>query len=615
MKYTYSPEEYRKLQKEYYELEKIRFSPDDSKEYVLEKLEERSKNKRILNDKANRIISEYIDSFEKDKDLLEKSDVELLEAFYNSLIDPKTHRELDVALMFRISKILKDYYKKVDNKHDYVRMLENCVTNEKLLSFNHTDVYTKSPFVCECREFVRSVSGLSKEDRKRFFSTLYWVCLNHNTNDPSEVQPVEYLLEMEDYLLNNFGSDEALKETVSSHDIARNSLNAILEHLLWSNRNKIEVDIERYRPYMERYSNTLRNRLETTLKEVSASRLSIKSVLHHADYHLGKISIEELLDKETHLQGDSTEGESPLIQATRLAKFNYHYLVFLYRFSGYDKEKIIEMSQKRIKETLPKLFNITKVYNNNSFNLYFLFFILGASFTSEFEDFSNMILDATVYSDKALYVHTEMVKELSLAIFDNMIEEEPEFFDGVAGYDLEYILSHRDEVRELLKECCMFHDTGKFFMLDIVGNSLRNLTDEEFAIIKRHPSNFEEFSRDWLNRNEKLECIHDCALTHHLWHDETKGYPKIKHTKNRPFVDILSISDSLDAATDIYGRPYRNSKTLETLVEEFKAGAGTQYGKEVVKALDNPDVQKKLKDLITNGRKEIYYKVYVFNKI
>lgn len=67
-------------------------------------------------------------------------------------------------------------------------------------------------------------------------------------------------------------------------------------------------------------------------------------------------------------------------------------------------------------------------------------------------------------------------------------------------YDLEYIKNHKKEVRKLL---------------------------EEFNIIKRHPSNFEEFSRDWLYIDEKLKCIHDCALTHHLWHNETNGRKEI----------------------------------------------------------------------------------------
>ena len=47
MKYTYETDEYIKLLKEYYELEKMAFNSNDSKEYVLGKLEERSRKKKV----------------------------------------------------------------------------------------------------------------------------------------------------------------------------------------------------------------------------------------------------------------------------------------------------------------------------------------------------------------------------------------------------------------------------------------------------------------------------------------------------------------------------------------------------------------------------------------
>ena len=117
------------------------------------------------------------------------------------------------------------------------------------------------------------------------------------------------------------------------------------------------------------------------------------------------------------------------------------------------------------------------------------------------------------------------------------------------------------------------------------------------------------------NLNERVKCIRDCALTHHLWHDGSKGYPNVSHTKNRPYVDILAIADSIDAATDFLGRPYNSGKTIDELIEEFKSRAGSQYGKEATDALSNKEVRDKLEYLITEGREDIYYRIYAFNKI
>ena len=144
---------------------------------------------------------------------------------------------------------------------------------------------------------------------------------------------------------------------------------------------------------------------------------------------------------------------------------------------------------------------------------------------------------------------------------------------------------------------------------------MRRLTDDEFGIIKDHPGYFVHIFVGADSHDKRLECIHDCALTHHLWHDGTRGYPNVKHTKNRPFSDIIAIADSIDAATDFFGRPYNTGKTIETLVNEFKNDAGTKYGSEVVDILENPELKNKLQYLITEGRKDIYYRIYAFNQL
>lgn len=131
-----------------------------------------------------------------------------------------------------------------------------------------------------------------------------------------------------------------------------------------------------------------------------------------------------------------------------------------------------------------------------------------------------------------------------------------------------------------------------------------------------HPEAFDDLLPVVLmTADERLCCIRDCSRTHHLWHDGTRGYPHIPQTKNRPFADILAIADCLDAATDSLGRPYRQSKSLDTLIEEFRAGSGTHYGPEAVAALSFPEVRDRLQYLITEGREEIYYHIYTSQKL
>lgn len=46
MTYTYPVDEYKKQLLAYYEMDKMTFSPEDGREFVIEKLEERSEKKR-----------------------------------------------------------------------------------------------------------------------------------------------------------------------------------------------------------------------------------------------------------------------------------------------------------------------------------------------------------------------------------------------------------------------------------------------------------------------------------------------------------------------------------------------------------------------------------------
>ena len=236
---------------------------------------------------------------------------------------------------------------------------------------------------------------------------------------------------------------------------------------------------------------------------------------------------------------------------------------------------MIEISRTRTREVLPKLLQVTRQVNSVQFNRYIVEFLNGSSLTGSFDEFAKIILECTVYADKALYIHTAMVREMSRVIFDCMIETAPEVFDGVAGHDAEYIRTHKEEMKQLLDDCCMYHDIGKFFMLDIVENSMRRLTDDEFGIIKEHPAHFDHIYQTVNDSDERVLCIRDCALTHHLWHDGSCGYPNVTQTGNRPFADILAIADSIDAATDFLGRPYNSGKTIDQLIAEFQSGAGT----------------------------------------
>ena len=237
-------------------------------------------------------------------------------------------------------------------------------------------------------------------------------------------------------------------------------------------------------------------------------------------------------------------------------------------------------------------------------------FLNAASLFGDFLDFYDIVLAFTVYADKALYVHTEMVKEISCVLLTNILEEKPELMDGVCGWDTEYICAHKEEVLDLMEKCAMCHDIGKHYIIEIVSNSSRRLTDEEFEFIKTHPGNFDIVCEKEHKQSTKLKCVRDCALLHHRWHNGQGGYPALPQTENRPFVDILAIADSLDAATDSIGRPYGKGKSLDDLIREFLDMGGTRYSREVAEILSEPQIKAAVQEIITTRREEVNYRIY-----
>lgn len=112
----------------------------------------------------------------------------------------------------------------------------------------------------------------------------------------------------------------------------------------------------------------------------------------------------------------------------------------------------------------------------------------------------------------------------------------------------------------------------------------------------------------------EVKCIHDCALLHHLWYNGRGGYPRERHTDNQPFVNIISIADSIDAATDNIGRPYGLGKTLEQLMEEFDGMKDTRYSGYICDLLHVDEIKREIEHTIDEKRKEIYCSIYLSPK-
>lgn len=220
----------------------------------------------------------------------------------------------------------------------------------------------------------------------------------------------------------------------------------------------------------------------------------------------------------------------------------------------------------------------------------------------DYAQVKDALFGLTVYRHKPTYVHTITVSRLSEAIARILLEKNPSCFDGC----FERRTDDKEEIIARLGEMAMMHDIGKIGCINFIQNFSRNLTDDEFGIIKQHPL----YGRMFLPESTPRHVM-DGVVCHHLWHNGKGGYPyDLPPTNNQPLVDILSVADSLDAATDFIGRPYSKAKTVRELAEELNGLKGTRYAKDVVEALADERLLAEVERIIGPEREALIQEVY-----
>src|SRR5437879_4993746 len=122
----------------------------------------------------------------------------------------------------------------------------------------------------------------------------------------------------------------------------------------------------------------------------------------------------------------------------------------------------------------------------------------------------------------------------------------------------------------------LLHDIGKVGVPDSILKKAGTLTEEERAIINRHP----EYSWSILRLFPGLEEASLYALHHHESMDGT-GYPAGLKGQDIPLVSrIISVIDAYDAM--VSNRCYRKGLPHEEAVSRLVKATGTQFDGEVV---------------------------------
>ena len=160
------------------------------------------------------------------------------------------------------------------------------------------------------------------------------------------------------------------------------------------------------------------------------------------------------------------------------------------------------------------------------------------------------------------------------------------------------VLGQTEEELHLLRLAALLHDIGKIGIPDAILRKPGPLTDEEWAVMRRHP----EIGRQILKQMGGIfQYLADIIVAHHeRW--DGMGYPNGLAKDEIPlYARILCVVDSYDAMTS--RRPYREPMSVAEARAELQRCSGRQYDPLVVEAflsvLDEEECT--MPDLVTNA--------------
>jgi putative two-component system response regulator len=183
----------------------------------------------------------------------------------------------------------------------------------------------------------------------------------------------------------------------------------------------------------------------------------------------------------------------------------------------------------------------------------------------------NVIANMVEQRDQVTGAHIDRTQRY-LSILVNEMIRRGVYTDEISTWDL-----------ELLLPSAQLHDVGKIVVSDLILNKPGKLTDEEFALIKRHSAEGERIIDEIIAKSGvsgfMLHAKKFAGYHHEKW--DGSGYPHGLRGEEIPLEGrIMAIADVYDAL--VSERPYKKPFTHEQAVDIIKKDSGTHFDPKIV---------------------------------
>ncbi len=227
----------------------------------------------------------------------------------------------------------------------------------------------------------------------------------------------------------------------------------------------------------------------------------------------------------------------------------------------------------KIRENVLGVLSVRKRQNRGIFNAKDLQYILTLTKRSSL-NLENKVLYESIYAN---VMDTFKSLVASIQIRDFYTEEHSKRVTEMAVRIAQAMKCPEEDI-ESLRIAAILHDIGKISVPDSVLLKPGRLSDDEYAVIKRHPEAGEDILRTVL-LFDRVRTV----IRHHHERWDGGGYPQGLGGREIPFLSrVLAVADAFDAMTN--NRPYRKALPLETALEELRRNGGRQFDQQIVEA-------------------------------
>ena len=596
--------------------------PPENSEHFYGDFEERflqirrlfAQNKKYLDEQvfAPLIMGTSALSGEKAEELLEFSD---------HLAYTETLEMVDVRLAFFIVDALVPYYERGGDKVKYI----HCLFRREMLAYNVGQIFDRGRLtdalagryrncILSCAEkadaFVDDIDGfaaLPEKTQKELLTIGLFRATGYERPYYDEQMILRQIDSYQRYIrrLLNPAMRQAAPEIKWNTQLysAYTYLMDVQEFLDW---HKTPDYILRMLDDAGDQALALMQKNGTTSQRDPGAVLSGKKAI---GFYRGTTSFEEMVQKYVDWENESDPNEYDQLSMSG----NVMPIVFVQGLCREHPEKIescrgyLNAAQQRTFDYIRRSRDKGAYNTMQRFIGYMLDYYIELDHGIPFKTYFENLMIAT---QPTLTIHCSMVAEISLSIFDTLMQKKPELLAGVRGcLSAEEAKTRAEEIRAFLKECCFLHDAGKLFFLDTINQFGRMLMDDEFALIRLHA----QMGYDVLQKRESTRPYAKAALYHHRWYNEQGGYPADVSYREEPdaiLCQIVTCADCIDAATDSVGRAYSRGKTFEEMLEDMRRNSGRMFNPDLVALFDDASLRESVENLLRYERERLYNQVF-----